>query len=162
MPEEGFLIGLSQLGATFTGFVTIFLVFVRQEERFSPADAFRIRALIYNSLVVVIYALVPLTLSFVVSPSVLWRASAGLSFFAGLPFFFDSLRSHLAMTKEDRRQIVLPHTISSYGLIFVAGALVAALALGYGHGSGFYVVALMLIFLSVLTTFVVLAFKNLF
>lgn len=162
LAEEAILIGLSQLGATFAGFVAIFLIFVRKDGRFSPADALRIRALIYTSLLVVLTGLIPLAMSFVVDASALWRASGALALGVGALSIVDVARCHAAMTKEDRREIVLIHAVVTYGLAFTATALVAALALGLVAGSGPYVIALMLTVANVVTTFITLSFKNLF
>jgi hypothetical protein len=161
MAEEGFLIGVSQLGATFAGFVAIFLIFVRQDGRFSPADALRIRALIYTSLLVVVVGLIPLALNFLVEASQLWRASGAAALAVGTPVIIDVARSHLAMKVEDRREIVMAHAVVTYGLAIASAALVAALALGFGD-SGLYVLALLLTLISVAVTFLTLSFKNLF
>lgn len=162
MAEEEFLIGVSQLGATFAGFVAIFLIFVRRDGRFSSADALRIRALIYTSLLVMVVGLIPVAMSFVVGESELWRTSAYLALAVGCLALVDVGRCHAAMSKEDRREIVLLHALVTYGLGFGAAALVAALALGFGSGSALYVTALMLTVANVVTTFITLSFKNLF
>jgi len=163
MAEEGFLIGVSQLGAAFAGFVAIFLIFVRKEDgRFSPADALRIRALIYTSLLVVVVGLIPVALSFVVDDSDLWRTSATLALLVGAIAIVDVARCHAAMSKQDRREIVALHAVVTYGLSFASAGLVAGLALGFNAGSAWYVIALMLTVLSVVTTFITLSFKNLF
>ena len=162
MAEEGFLIGVAQLGATFVGFVAIFLIFVRKDGRFSPAEALRIRALIYTSLLVVLTSLIPVMMSFVVSEGALWQISAQLALLLGLISIADVVRAHLAMTKADRAELVLLHAVITYGLALAATALVAALAFGLAAGSAPYVLAVMLTLVSVATTFITLAFKNLF
>ena len=162
MPEEALLIGLSQIGATFAGFVAIFLIFVRRDGRFSPADALRIRALIYTSLLVILTSLIPVMMTFVVGEDVLWQRSAQLALAIGVMSIVDVARAHAAMTKADVADIVLLHAVITYGLAFAAAALVAILAFGLAAGSALYLIAVMLTLVSVVVTFITLAFKNLF
>ena len=162
MPEETLLIGMSQLGATFAGFVAIFLIFIRKDGRFPAAEALRIRALIYTSLLVVVTGVAPVGMAFVVGSDDVWQVSALIALGFGLLSIAHIMRRHAAMTKEERREIVVLHATVTYGLAMAAAAIVAALGFGWIAGSGWYVVAVMLTLLNVIVTFITLAFKNLF
>ena len=161
MIEEGVLLGISQIGATFAGFIAIFLIFARRDGRFSPADGLRIRALIYASLLIVIGALLPLLLhAYGAAEAQLWRGSAALYFAAGVPASIDAARRHLSMTQQDRREVGLLHSVVSWGLNLVVVAILGSLVLGYGS-VGNYVLALVLTIAIVMANFVTLSLKNL-
>ncbi len=162
MAEENFLLGVSQLGATFMGFVAIFLIFVRQDGRFTPADALRIRALIYTSLLVVAGGLLPVMMFFLLGGDLAWRAAAATMLVIGSAITVDVARSQLKLSKEDLRELVVLHAVVTYALAFVALALSVVVVLGYGSGGVLYTTALMLTVASVMITFITLAFKNLF
>ena len=45
MPEQPLLLGISQLGAFFAGFISIFMAFTQSNGKFSALDAVRVRAI---------------------------------------------------------------------------------------------------------------------
>jgi len=67
----------AELGIGYAGFLAIFLIFTRQEERFSAADSLRVRAIILASFTVVLASLLPMVVEEFVSVSgTLWRICA--------------------------------------------------------------------------------------
>jgi uncharacterized membrane protein len=144
MDEEGILIGLSQLGAVFAGFIAIFTAFVQKNRRFSSAESVRIRSMLYASSIVVVASLVPLLLSMYGVPRpALWRLSAALTLMLGLPATFDVARHNLALEKQNRMQLGRVHSWVTWGLCGAVVALLGATVMGYGAG-GHYVLSLLL------------------
>ena len=77
MREEATLIGISQLGAVFAGFIAIFMVFTQANGKFSPVDALRARIIIFSSFVLVLAALLPLVLHGLdITPCLLYTSDA--------------------------------------------------------------------------------------
>jgi len=68
---------IAELGIGFAGFLAIFLIFVRSEGRFSPADSVRVRVIILSSFITIFMALLPLLLMLSdVATSTMWRRQA--------------------------------------------------------------------------------------
>lgn len=163
MQEEAILIGISQLGAVFAGFIAIFMVFTQSTGRFSPVDAVRARIIIYSSFAVVLTALLPLVMQGLgIAPTWLWRVATGIYLLLGGMITFDILRSQRALDKTEgpsrsTRLFRLIARILVVGM-FVVGALILA---GFGQG-GYYVLLLTLNLAMVGLTFISFATHRLF
>jgi hypothetical protein len=168
MDTEGILIGFSQLGAVFAGFIAIFLVFARKDGRFSPADSLRIRSIVHVTMVLVIGALLPLSLSlYGLSDQKLWKMSAIILLFFGFSATLNVARYHIGMGKEDRRDVGLLHSLVSWVMNFAVATLLILIAVGFsefGFASQFaanYVLALFLMLAIVMSNFVTLSLQKL-
>ena len=161
MKEEALLIGLSQLGGVFAGFIAIFTVFARKDGRLSPADSLRVRSIIYASFIVVLGSLLPLLLSsFGVSDPALWKISAAVFLVLAIPAPVDVARHQLALSRQDRRQVGTVHQVVSWGLSATVTLLLGSIALSHG-GAGYYVLALMLTVAIATSNFVTIALQKL-
>ena len=163
MPEEAILIGLSQLGAVFAGFIAIFMVFTQANGKFSPVDALRVRIIIYTSFLSVLAALIPIVLHGLdIAPAWLWRLATTIYLLLSGSINFDILRSQRALGKVETPD----RTTRTFQLIgrilnlamFIVGALILA---GIGQG-GLYIVMLFISLTTAGVTFVSFAMQRLF
>ena len=163
MREEAILIGISQLGAVFAGFIAIFMVFTQANGRFSPIDAVRVRIIIYTSFAVVLASLLPIVLHGLgIAPEWLWRIATGAYLILGGIISFDIFQSQRALDKanapdRNTRTIRIIARILNISL-FVFGALIIA---GVGHG-GYYVLLLVMNLTMAGLTFISSAMHRLF
>ncbi len=161
MAEETILIGISQLALIFNGFVAIFLVYVRQDGRFSPADSLRIASIIFVGFVALFAALIPLGFwSFGLAASDTWQYSAIVWFVIGLPSTIIIARRQMALSSDDRKEVGYIHTTISWTLNFVSILLIIYIALGFG-GAGEYVLALLLMLAIATTNFITISMQKL-
>ena len=161
MNDESVLIGISQLGAVFAGFIAIFMVFVRKDGRLSAADSLRVRSIIHSSVIVVLAPFLPILLSANgVSNVVLWKASAAIFMVLGLSGSVDVARHHIAMTRQDRTEVGRVHSIVSWGLNAIVSAVLILIALGYGD-YGHYILALVLTLAIATSNFITISLQKL-
>ena len=161
MDEEATLIGISQLGAVFAGFIAIFLVFARKDGRFSVADSLRIRSLLYGSFIVVIAGVAPLVFdAFEFSGASLWRAAAVTVFLVAAFSIGDSARHHIKMSAADKREVGVIHSILAWGLSSVSGGLLLAAVVGHG-GWPFYLLAVAIILVVTMLNFLTITLQRL-
>ena len=100
MKEEAILIGISQLGAIFVGFIAIFVIFTQSTSKLSSGDTVRARIIIHSSFAVVLAALSPLVLNGLgIAPSWLWRLATGIHLLLGGTITFNILRSQRTADK---------------------------------------------------------------
>jgi hypothetical protein len=98
---------IAELGVGFVGFVSVFLIFARRDGGFSPADGFRVRAIVLSALESVFFALLPLILHlYGLAGTNLWRSVSALGLLAVI-----ATASHLgakqrALSLEDRVELV--------------------------------------------------------
>lgn len=161
MREEAILIGFSQLGLVFAGFISIFLVFAKRDGRFSPADALRVRSIIYASFMVVLGALAPIVLSaYDISGEMAWRAGAAIFIGVGVISTIDAARRHLAMTRDDRAEVGIAHSVVSWGLNIVLTAVMVGIVFGLG-GAANYILSLTLLLAIAASNFITIALQRL-
>lgn len=129
------LILIAELGAAFAGFLAIFLIFARQEGRFSPADSLRVRTIMVTSFSVIFLALIPLALAlFQLPEAFVWRASSGVGLAAG---FLNSLnigRAQLQLSRKERAAVGMVHSYVAWGLSAIIGTLWLANVFGFWGG----------------------------
>ncbi len=154
MQHETILIGMSQLGAVFAGFIAIFSAFTKPDGKFSRSESLRIRSMLYASFVTVLGSLFPLVVSaYGVPDPDLWRRSAVLFLITGLAAVVNAARHETLWLKESQRaQLGRIHFFVSWGLTAAAVILVALTALGYGD-AGHYLLALLLTLAVALSNF---------
>ena len=154
MQHETILIGISQLGAVFAGFIAIFTAFTKQDGRLSPAESLRVRSMLYASFLTVLGALWPLVVSaYGITDPDLWRRSAMLFLLTGLFAIADAARHNLSLEGSQRAKVGKIHFFVSWGLVAAAVTLVALTALGYGS-AGHYLLALLLTLAVAISNFV--------
>lgn len=153
MPYESILIGMSQLGAVFAGFIAIFTAFTRPDGRFSRAESLRIRSMLYASFLTVLGSLWPLVVAaYGVAEADLWQRSAVLFLTTGSIAFVDAARQNLSLRESQRSEVGRVHFFVSWGLASAAVVLVSMTALGYGH-AGHYLLAIVLALAVAITNF---------
>lgn len=109
---------IAQLGAIYAGFLSIFLVFVRREGRFSPADSLWVRSIIYASFGVVFGALIPLAFSlFGFEGARLWRTASFIALAGAILSAGDVARYHIALSAKDREMVGFAHSMITWSLV---------------------------------------------
>ncbi|WP_420434144.1 hypothetical protein [Hyphobacterium sp.] len=160
MEHENLLIGISQLGAVFAGFLAIVLVFVSKDGRLTPPRGLRARAILHSSFLVIFGALLPLVLlALQLEAGRIWQWSAMILLPVGALMVGEGIWHHLRMSPEDRRIAGLlptfaPWTFSALGMVSIF-----ALALGYGAG-GLFILALIFALASATISFMALALED--
>ncbi len=163
MREEAILIGISQLGAVFAGFIAIFMVFTQANGKFSPVDALRVRIIIYTSFLSVLAALLPIVLHGLgITHAWLWRLATTIYLLLCGSISFDILRIQRALGKTETpdrptRTFQLIARILNLAM-FIIGALILA---GIGQG-GFYTLLLVINLTIAGITFISFAMHRLF
>lgn len=161
MQEEAILIGISQLGAVYAGFIAIFLVFTRKDGRFSTADSLRVRSLLFSSFGVVAAGVAPLVFhAFGLADVNLWRASAMFVFLVGSISTLDIGRRHIKMSRDDKIEVGIFHSVVTWGLNFIATGLLIAVVVGFG-GWAFYVLVVAIILAITIINFVTITLQRL-
>ena len=145
MEQEAILIGISQLGAVFAGFIAMFMVFSQSNGQFTAVDAMRARVILFSSFAVVLAALLPVVLYGLSIPGVwAWRIAAALYLIAGILITVDVVRNQMALDKTvgTPRQIEIIRLLSRVLnlALFLAGI---AVFIGYRQG-GVYVLMLLM------------------
>lgn len=163
MREEAILIGISQLGAVFAGFIAIFMVFTQANGKFSPVDALRVRIIIYTSFLSVLAALLPIVLNGLdITPAWLWRLTTVIYLLLSGSISFDILRNQRTLGKvetPDRATRTFQLIARFLSLaVFVVGVLILA---GIGQG-GFYILILVINLTIAGITFISFAMHRLF
>ena len=154
MQHETILIGMSQLGAVFAGFIAIFSAFTKPDGRFSRSESLRIRSMLYASFVTVLGSLWPLVVSaYGVPDPDLWRRSAVLFLITGLAAVVNAARHNVSLKGSQRARLGTIHFFVSWGLTAAAVILVALTALGYGD-AGHYLLARLLTLAVAVSNFV--------
>ena len=158
------LVLTAQLGATFAGLLSIFLIFARREGRFSPADSLRVSSILLSSFFVVFFALLPLVLQlYGLNAGTIWRVAGALACLAAVPSGINVARRQLALRAEERAKVGRLHSSISWGLFAVAAVLmmIDALGLDAQSGSAFYVTALGCALGIATSNFITIAFQRL-
>lgn len=145
MPTDEVLLGFGQLGAVFVGFISIAVVFVREDGKLAPVDALRARSILHTSILVIIGSIAPLVLNaYGVAPAQSLRGSAALGVLLGLGTSIEGAVYHLRMSLHDRRQAGPIHGAVTWGMSMIGFVLLAAIALGFSDREGDYVLAMSL------------------
>jgi hypothetical protein len=161
MREEELLLGISQLGAVFAGFVSIFLVFAKKDGRFSPADSLRVRSIIHSGFSVVFGALVPFIFwSYEFGERQIWLYSAIVFVFAGGLVSSDIARNMLAIKGDSRKDLRGGSTFAAWSLGVIAFVLAVSIIAGYA-GAANYILALIAILAIAMINFVTIALRRL-
>lgn len=85
MDEFSLLLGFSQLAIALAGFVSLFLILLKDGKKFSPEDGVGIRAILYCSLGVAIFSILPiLIVEFGTRKSLAFRSSAAIFVFVAI------------------------------------------------------------------------------
>lgn len=143
MAEEGLLIGISQLGAVFAGFIAMASAFARRDGRLTGPDALRTRSILFTSFSAIFGALIPLVLHANALPDALaWQYAAMAGLVIGLGFSIEGARQQARMSAEDRAAAgilatYIPWTVAAIGLAFLI-----PVALGHENGSGLYLASI--------------------
>ena len=165
MDAVGELALLAELGVGFAGFVAIFLIFARREERFNAADSLRVRNIIMSSFHTVFGSLAPLAIRlYGISDSRLWFVSSILSLAFGLLTTLHAIRVAAAMSSADRAEIGPLFLAVAFGLggaFFVALGVNAMGILGE-PAAALYVTSLVCLLGLATSNFVSIAFRRLF
>lgn len=137
------LVLLAQLGATFSGLLSIFLIFARGGGRFSPADSLRVRSIILSSFYVVFFALAPLALRLLGWEEVtVWRVASALAALGAIPTGANVARSQLRLSRAERAHVGRIHSLVAWGLFLLAGVLIGSNVVAAEPGPALYVLAL--------------------
>ena len=161
MPDAELLIGLSQLGIGFAGFISIFMVFARRDGKFSTLDSIFVRAILVSSFLIAVGALVPLVVAgFTLPPADVWQYSAIAILLVSLLPTSNSVRKYLALAKGDRANIGVLFSLLAWGLSALIVILYAVVAFGMA-GRAWYILALNLNIGLVMVTFATFAIRRL-
>ena len=163
MREEALLIGISQLGAVFAGFIAIFMVFTQANGKFSPVDTLRARIIIFSSFVLVLAALLPLAMNgLAIAPAWIWPIATLIYLILAGMISIDVVRRQRALSKEeapDRNTRIFQIIARILNIaLFVTGILIIA---GIGQG-GYYILALLINLIMAGITFISFATHRLF
>tara|TARA_R110002073_G_scaffold246232_6_gene409073 strand:- start:6789 stop:7277 length:489 start_codon:yes stop_codon:yes gene_type:complete len=160
MDHENLLIGISQLGAVFAGFLAIVLVYAGKDGRMSPPRGLRARAILHSSFLVIFGALLPLVFDALHQDvSRVWQWSAIAVLPIGSLMVAEGVRHHLKMSAGDRQQAGWLQTMVPWSFSGLGMALILGLALGYGAG-GLYILALVLALASATISFMTMALED--
>ncbi|MEE9380039.1 MAG: hypothetical protein V3V03_01410 [Hyphomonadaceae bacterium] len=161
MQEEELLIGISQLGIGFAGFISIFMVFARRDGTFSAPDSIFVRAIIVSSFLIAAGALTPLVVAgFELSTPNIWRYSAiSVLVISAVPTT-NSVRKQVSLSSEDRAQIGTLFSILVWSLAAAIVVLYGLVAFGIGGGP-LYILSLALNIGLVMVTFATFALRRL-
>jgi hypothetical protein len=154
----------AEVSAAIVGFVAIFLVLVRREDKFPPEDAIRIRALILVGFAGIFMSLLPIALSrgnfsidevWVISSVVFIVILASASAYVAV--------KHFQLSDDAREQIPLGNLLIAWTCAGIAGVLLAsnvvdAPIFGYSFS---YTSALLLILAAGATNFYTIAIQKL-
>jgi len=154
----------AELGAAFAGFIAIFLIFARQEGRFSPADSLRIESIVLASFSAVFYSLFPLVLARTgLEGGTVWRVSSVVALASGLFQGSVVARRQIALPAEERGTVGLTHSFITWGLFGVAAVLFSwnVLNLGSPPAAWRYLASLVCILGIAAMNFVTIAFQRL-
>jgi uncharacterized membrane protein len=125
------LVLTAQLGATFAGLLSIFLIFARREGRFSPADSLRVSSIVFSSFFVVFFALLPLVLQlYGLNAGAIWQAAGALACLAAIPIGVNVARRQVALRAAERAKVGRLHSAVSWSLFAAAAVLMVVDALG--------------------------------
>ena len=98
---------IAELGVGFVGFVSVFLIFARREGGFSPADGYRVRAIVLSALEAVFFALLPLILDlYGLAGTNLWRSASALGLLALIATTVHLGSKQRALSPEARAELV--------------------------------------------------------
>lgn len=151
---------LAEVGVAYAGFLAIFLVFARRDERFSPADSLRVRAILIGSFTVVLASLLPIVLSNFLEERAVWLVSAAtilvLFVLVCLNIFWHQRR----MTPDEQREIGLFNNVFSWSTGILVNVLLA-LSLLSDNSEAFYLASLVSILCIGTSNFITIAFHRL-
>jgi hypothetical protein len=160
MQHETLLIGISQLGAVFAGFIAIALAFARREEKMDVRDSLRTRSILHSSFCAIFGPLVPLVLhAMPVDDSVIWPASGAISLLLATALISGNIRFQLKMTATERRDAGLSVTLAPW-LIAATGMSILAWVTFANGGAGFYILAMAIALTIASWNFIELALKR--
>ncbi|WP_421788038.1 hypothetical protein [Hyphobacterium sp.] len=160
MPYENLLIGISQLGAVFAGFLAIVLVYVSKDGRLSAPRGLRARAIMHSGFLVIFGALLPLVLNALgLESGQVWQWAALIILPIGGLMVGEGVWHHLRMNAEDRRQAGVLRTFVPWTCSGLGMGLIVWLALGLGT-AGLYILALIFALASATLSFMVLALED--
>lgn len=132
MPHESLLLGLSQIGAVFAGFMAIFIAFIRRDGRLERVTALRARSILYSSVITIFAALLPLVLySTGLREDASWRLSAAVTVLAGALLASEGARHQLSLNPEEMKATGLVFNLVSWGLAGLSVASGVAVAAGW-------------------------------
>jgi len=134
MPHESLLIGLSQIGAVFAGFMAVFIALAQRDGRLDPVSALRARSILYTSVTTIAAALLPLVIFAAgLTGDASLKISAGVAALMGLGLSIEGARHQMALTPEQKRATGLVFNIVSWGFSGVAFAVAVAIVFGAIH-----------------------------
>jgi len=156
---EGMGLGsIAEVGATFAGFIAIFVVFSGKEKKLPDADILLAISMMKTSILLTIFALAPFALQgFVYIKADMWRI---LSFLAGgalILAIITQRRRERAMDSTWVKDIGVPTIIISYSIVLLAVLILwlNAFAVLDVSPASLYVVGLLLLLSSSALTFLI-------
>ena len=154
MEQQAFLIGFAQIALVLTGFVSVFVVYLINEQDRSRVNTHHAASILVGSVLSVLSALVPIALYHygLTGTDLWWYASA---IFMGLTstYFIAMFSLTIQLTKAQFVEAGVIHMVSSYMLGFAAAGI-NLLNLMFEPIAGHYVLAIMVNFLVPLVAFV--------
>lgn len=160
MPHESLLIGLSQIGAVFAGFMALFIALAQRDGRLDPVSALRARSILHTSVMTIVISLLPLVLTaaeFEVTLAL--RVSAGMGAVTGLALSFEGARHQSQLTSEQKKSTGLMFNLITWGLTGIAFLNAIGIAAGI-IDTAFYTATIFLIVLVSALNFVKISLER--
>jgi hypothetical protein len=159
--DTGAYQSLAEFSIALAGFVGLVVVFRRREDRFHPADDFRIFIALVPSLAGAFLALLPVALDLLVlEPSTTWTLSS-VTYAAVVLFFLVVIAIRISRLPPDARVVLSrPLTVFFYALLgsSVAANFLNALSFFGTPSSGVYFLGIMAILVNSATVFARIVF----
>jgi len=150
----------AEVGVAYAGFLAIFLVFTQRDQRFSPADSLRVRAILLGSFTVVVASLFPVVLASLFEEAVVWRVAGIVILTLFVLVCLNIFVHQRRMTSEEQREIGLFNNVFSWSTGMLVNVLLA-LSLLTDRQEGFYLAALLSILCIGTSNFITVAFHRL-
>lgn len=142
LAQQEFLIGVSQLGAVYIGFMSMVVAVSKKEEPLTRVISGRVRGVLGSGFLAMFGAIAPLMYYFFgFEETMAWRLAAGSMIVASLFFIVPVMRVYKEMSAEDMKAAGRFKMAFILLMAFGGLAVLGVLAAGWGH-AGYYVLAL--------------------
>ena len=160
MQHEALLIGLSQLGAVFAGFIAIALAFSQREEKMDAGDSLRTRSILQSSFCVIFGPLMPLVLhAMEFDEALIWPASGAAGLVLVAVLISGNIHFQIKMTAAERRAAGLSVTLVPWLIAAIGISILAWVTFG-DAGAGPYILAVAVALIIASWNFIELALKR--
>lgn len=160
MEHEALLIGLSQIGMIFAGFISVFLIFASKDGAFAPHEKMHISGLVLSCAALLFASLSPFALHvYGLNGQALWRAAACCGLACCFVVSFFGLTPYWKLTPEERKLNGYVHAATVFGMV---GAIIVlyAFAIAGRSPAGNYIVGTLLIVPIGMSSFGTFAYKR--